>query len=178
MKKYKQKRKLITIQCDGCKINFEKPESEYNRNINKGRRNFCSRECVGKHNYSHLKKSKSPKISNFSSNKKSFFTPYKYYMKLVKQRFKDYDITLEDLHNQWEKQKGICPYSGIKLKLSTHSNILKNPITTASLDRVDSSKGYLKDNIQFVSRSINFMKGEMSHKETIQLCKLIAKKYK
>ena len=83
----------------------------------------------------------------------------------------------QDLKQQWEKQKGKCIYSGIDLELSKHNKIVKNPITSASLDRIDSSKGYIKGNIQFVSRSINYMKGEMNHKETIHLCKLIANFY-
>lgn len=64
-------------------------------------------------------------------------------------------------------------YSGIKLTLP--SFVKKNSkITTASLDRIDSSKPYTKGNVQFVSTSINFMKGELSHDDTILLCKQIA----
>ena len=46
--KYKQNRKLITIKCDCCGKEFEKPLSEYNRNIKLGRANYCSRACSGK----------------------------------------------------------------------------------------------------------------------------------
>ena len=48
MLKYKQNRKLITIKCDCCGKEFEKPVSEYNRNIKLGRANYCSRTCSGK----------------------------------------------------------------------------------------------------------------------------------
>ncbi len=178
MKKYKQNRKLVTIKCDGCQIEFSKPESEYKRNLSKNRRNFCSRSCIGKHNHNHLENFIKPDISKYSNNRKNIYTPYKYYMKGVKQRFHNYNITLEDLKIQWEKQNEICPYSGIKLKLSTHNQIIKNKIICASLDRIDSSKGYITGNIQFVSQAINYMKNNMSHEETIILCKLIANNYK
>lgn len=178
MKKYKQKRKLVGVKCDGCNVMFNKPESEYKRNLKLNRRNFCTRSCVGKHNNSQLDPYKGNLSNLISNNRDDEYTPYKYYMKLVRQRYKEYNITLVDLHNQWELQKGICPYSGIKLILSTHSKIEKNPIYSASVDRIDSSKGYTKDNIQFTSRAINHMKGQMSHEDTLLLCNLISQKYK
>ena len=48
MLKYKQNRKLITVKCDCCGKEFEKPLSEYNRNVKLGRANYCSRACSGK----------------------------------------------------------------------------------------------------------------------------------
>lgn len=178
MKKYKQKRKLISVICNYCKCTFEKPESEYNRNITLDRRNYCSRNCTGK-----SVKVLNPNriifdLSPYYGNRKDEFTEYKYYLKIVRNRFKEYNITLEDLRNQWILQEGICPYSGIKLELSTHTKKSYDPLLIASLDRIDSSKGYIVGNIQFVSKSINFMKGELTHEDTIRLCKIIAFNYK
>lgn len=36
----------------------------------------------------------------------------------------------------------------------------------ASLDRIDSSKGYIKGNVQFVATPINYLKGTMSDETT------------
>lgn len=47
---------------------------------------------------------------------------------------------------------------------------------TASLDRIDSSKPYIIDNIQWVHKDINFMKRTYSHDYFIKLCKLVANK--
>lgn len=44
---------------------------------------------------------------------------------------------------------------------------------TASLDRIDSSKGYLENNVQWVHKDINWMKQDYSHEEFLQYCKLI-----
>lgn len=176
--KYKQKRKLVKVKCDGCGTTFEKPASEHKRSTALKRRTFCTRSCVGKNNHKHLDKYKG-NISNLKSdNRKDEVTPYKYYMKNIKQRYKTIDITLQDLHEQWVNQEGICPYSGISLILSTHSKIEKNAIYSASVDRIDSSKGYIKGNIQFTSRAMNHMKHTMSHEDTVILCKLIAQNYK
>ena len=43
----------------------------------------------------------------------------------------------------------------------------------ASVDRIDSSKPYIKDNIQFVSRNMNYAKNIMSHEQMLEFIKLI-----
>ena len=167
---YKHNRKTIEITCDGCEIIFNKTKKDYDRNIRIGRKSYCTRSCAGKHNIN-------TRLLN-TNNRENEFTPYKYYMKVVRQRDKEYNITLEDLQIQWIAQKGICPYSGVQLILSTHSKQIKDPIHAASLDRTDSAEGYIKGNIQFTSKAMNYMKGEMSHQETLNLCKIIANHYK
>lgn len=79
-------------------------------------------------------------------------------------------LIFEDLELQWEKQKGICPYLKIQLILPTHKTVSKcrenyPSYMYASLDRIDSSKPYTKDNIQFISRNLNYAKHTMSHDE-------------
>ena len=166
---YKHNKKLIELKCDGCGTIYNKPEKDYKRNLRVGRKSYCTRTCAGKHNKNtHL----------IPGNRNDAFTPYKYYLKNVKQRFKNHNITLVDLQNQWLQQKGICPYSGVKLILSTHSKRESNSIYAASLDRINSNLGYVKGNIQFTSRATNYMKGEMTHEETLNLCKIISTNYK
>jgi hypothetical protein len=46
---------------------------------------------------------------------------------------------------------------------------------TASLDRIDSSKGYTKNNIQWIYKPINSMKRDYTQERFIELCKLVAK---
>ena len=82
-------------------------------------------------------------------------------------------MTLQDIKKQWEYQKGICPYTDIKLEFKTNNNFKK-----ASLDRIDSNKLYEKGNIEFVSMPINYMKHTMSVEKTIEFCKIIGKKWK
>lgn len=80
-------------------------------------------------------------------------------------------VSIEDLKDIWNKQNGYCAYSNLKLVLPTHSDICPDaPYKVASVDRIDSSKPYTKDNIQFVSRTINYAKNSMSHQE---MCKFI-----
>lgn len=177
MKKYKQNRKLIEISCDFCRQLFEKPISEYNRNKSLNRHNFCSRSCCGKFSNQNRENRVYSHLLNYRYDKSDIYTEFRYCLRNCKKRFQEVDIDLEYLKQLWESQQGICPYSGVKLQLSTYKNIVKNPIYSASLDRIDSSKGYIKGNVQFISISINYMKNTMSHEDTLNLCKIITEHF-
>lgn len=84
------------------------------------------------------------------------------------------DLSIQDLESVWENQKGLCPYSGVSLQMPSYRQ-KNNLIYTASLDRIESHLPYSRDNVQFVSAAINHMKGELSHEQTIELCRMIAK---
>jgi hypothetical protein len=101
---------------------------------------------------------------------------FKYLFRMIKNNSnrKESFLVIEDLKEVWHKQNGTCPYTKIKLKLPTNSN--PNPdisYNMASVDRIDSSKPYTKENIQFVSRNINYAKNTMSHEETLNFIKII-----
>lgn len=81
-----------------------------------------------------------------------------------------------DIKYAWElflKQNKKCAISGIPLNFAKTSGNLKDG--TASLDRIDSSKGYEKDNIQWVHKDINRMKSDFDENYFIKICNLIAK---
>jgi hypothetical protein len=67
-----------------------------------------------------------------------------------------YSITVEDLKQIWDAQRGLCPYTGWKLKLRSKEKV---PIL-ASVDRIDSSLGYVKTNVQFVSLIAQYAKND------------------
>jgi hypothetical protein len=46
---------------------------------------------------------------------------------------------------------------------------------TASLDRIDSSKGYVEGNVQWVHKRINIMKNDLSDSEFIEWCRVVSK---
>jgi hypothetical protein len=171
------KRKLGTCSCDNCGTEFEKPQSEILRNKKLGRQNFCSRTCVGLNNIKNFGDGKNKyDISKHSGWKKDEFTKFRYHFRNIKSRNKEVNITLEDLRDVWDTQQETCPYLGIKLILNSYSKIKKDPITSASLDRIDSSKGYVKGNIQWISRAVNLMKNDMSENELLKIFELIIEK--
>lgn len=179
MTKYKQKRKLVRIKCDFCGTEFEKPKSEYDRNIKLNRHNFCSRSCSGKYVSSlNLPPSQAQlnnreRIKNFCGNRASEYSPFLYVMRTIRNRFKNVDVDVEYLKEVWERQKGICPYTKLKLILPTYK-ISPDTKYRASLDRIDSTKGYIKGNVQFISTPINYLKNTMSDEETKSFLKEIA----
>jgi hypothetical protein len=46
------------------------------------------------------------------------------------------------------------------------------------LDRIDSSKGYTIDNVQWVHKIVNIMKHDVEEKEFFNWCKLITERNK
>ena len=172
-------RKLGSCQCDSCGITFEKPQSEIIRNKKLNRKNFCSRTCVGKNNIKNFGDgSNNYDISKHSANRRDDYTKFKYHFRNVLKRNKEVDVTIEDLKELWEQQNGICPYLKIKLHLNTYSKIKKDPIISASLDRIDSSKGYVKGNIQWISRSMNYLKNDMTEQQIQEVINLIQRQKK
>lgn len=81
-------------------------------------------------------------------------------------------ITVDDLEDLYTNQNGLCVYSKLPLTLQPHQ------LTTISLDRIDSSKGYINGNIQLVGTAINKMKLNYSGTQFIQLCCCVAQNYK
>ncbi len=47
-------------------------------------------------------------------------------------------------------------------------------VHTASIDRIDSDRGYVVDNVQLVHKDINFMKQSFSQSYFVEMCKKIA----
>ena len=77
----------------------------------------------------------------------------------------DYDLDAEFLWKLYAQQNKRCILSGLPLVLN------KN----ASLDRIDSSGGYTKDNVQWVHVVVNKMKIDLKQEEFIAMAKTIAK---
>lgn len=86
----------------------------------------------------------------------------------------DFNITIEDAWKQFEKQGGICAISGVEIKFSIKNKQLNAEQNTASLDRIDSNKGYTIDNIQWLHKNVNIMKMHLSQEEFIKWSNLVA----
>lgn len=80
-------------------------------------------------------------------------------------------VTIEDVWGLFLKQDRKCKLSNLELTFSRSRNIAG---ATASLDRIDSSKGYDSDNIQWVHKDINRMKFDLPQEDFIKYCKAIA----
>jgi len=75
---------------------------------------------------------------------------------------KGWYITINDVLALWEHQCGRCAITGIPMQ-----HIRKSPYSI-SIDRIDSSKGYIASNIQLVCYCINLAKNVFSDQEIRQ----------
>lgn len=91
------------------------------------------------------------------------------------------NIDGQDVLEMYRIQEGKCSYSGRPIKLyykksTTKRNEPKKGLNSryhdrASLDRIDSNRGYTKDNVHLVTFPINMAKNDYSHEAFIQLCR-------
>ena len=170
--------KKSIVVCSGCGCSFEKENRYIKSAEKKGRRHFCSLKCQAVHegasrfpgdswnkserNIQHLK--------SISGNSRDEYTGFRILLSSCKKRNKECDVDLPYLKYLWEKQNGKCAITGVDLKLEASYN--KN--YQASIDRIDSSKGYLKGNIRFTSVSVNWLKSNLDDNhlnEFIEICK-------
>lgn len=142
-----------------CTCACGKTEIVLHSDFKRGRRRCC-RDC----------------IYNFRCGHNSpHFKGYKgiigdYWGKLTKgaiNRQLPFDITPKDAWELYLQQGGRCAYTGYDLKLKRN---FKDQNWTASLDRIDSSKGYSLDNVQWVHKNVNRMKLDFSEDEFIEWC--------
>lgn len=80
------------------------------------------------------------------------------------------NITIQDIEDQLQSQDFKCALTGRSLVFGFR------PIAeyTASVDRIDSKLGYLKNNIQILHKDVNFSKQSYSQDEFILMCKEVA----
>lgn len=87
------------------------------------------------------------------------------------------DIDLEYLYELYNNQNGKCAYSGITM---TASDIVGNgrSSTSISIDRIDSNKGYVKENVVLVCWKVNAAKSDLTMVEFIEMCKAVCENFK
>lgn len=166
-------RKYIKLNCEKCGKQFERELKEHTRNLKKNRKAFCGISCAV--SYSNII---NPRINSYQnlidyfkynkhfSRKRDEYSVFRECVRRANSRIKqkpaklsnsNLDIDYLFLKQLWDKQGGICPYSKIKMILPIDVYDRALP-TTASLDRIDSSRGYCKDNVQFVCLFVNYAK--------------------
>jgi len=82
----------------------------------------------------------------------------------------EYAVTPEFLWNLYLKQNKRCALSGVEIKFG---NQYKKIPFTASLDRIDSSKGYIESNVQWVHKLVNQIKWDLSQEEFLRWIDII-----
>lgn len=178
---------MVELICINCKIKFQRSLKEHIRSIKLNRKEFCSNSCgteyysrQGLYDKAHIKAlpllRKYNKINSRKVDKLSCIR--KYYLSIVsRSKRKNWKLilSLQDLKDIWDKQNGKCYYTGINLKLPKNSSGFKNLVSPwkTSVERLDSSKQYTKDNVVFCCFMANVCKNRFSKEEMFEFCKLI-----
>jgi hypothetical protein len=80
----------------------------------------------------------------------------------------DFNLTLEDV-----SEYSVCPVFGFELVRGDGKPQFNSP----SVDRIDSSKGYTKDNVQILSQLANAMKQNATPEQLIAFAEWVLKTY-
>ena len=86
----------------------------------------------------------------------------------------EFCLSKQYLWNLFLQQNKKCALSGIDLIL--YPSVKDRTSGTASLDRKDRTKGYLENNVQWVHKDINCIKGKLNEKELFYWCNLVTNK--
>lgn len=132
-----------------------------------GKPQFCSCQCANAYNHNKIdwKELHSIKIKQDST--------FNYLLRQILRRkigkLQSCKIDIAYLKQLWESQRGICPYTGLKMIFPTHWKEMTrvHSLEKVSLDRIDSSRGYVKGNVEFVCLGVNYAKNRWSRQEAI-----------
>lgn len=173
------------LVCKKCQKTFSRSVGEVHRNADLKRDTFCSIACATS---SRLLGKKNPRaILNFGDKRcigrdLDDLSPFRWFLKVCKCRSserpeaKQLELSAEDLKKTWEDQKGVCPLTGWKMQLPRGSHACWEGIPwfkRPSLDRKDSKRGYVRDNVRFVARIVNFAKNAGTDNDVLEFCEAV-----
>lgn len=84
----------------------------------------------------------------------------------AKERDLPFEVSMEFLWQKLVEQDHRCKLSGLPI----HLNIRTAKTSTASVDRINSTKGYTPENVQWLHKDVNLMKLDMTEERFIELC--------
>jgi len=166
-------------KCTKC--NIFKPNSEYSRDNTraKGRdRAYVTqcKKCRALYMKDELSK-ENKKVSRKKQNKKHRLSVIFNSSKgNAKKKGIEHSISLNYLEELWNNQNGLCYYTN-KPMLKSLENIKDNH-DSVSIDRIDSSKGYIIGNIVLCRWVINRMKNDLSNSYFLETISEIYKNFK
>lgn len=89
-----------------------------------------------------------------------------------------FDVSQEYLWSLFTDQGCRCAMTGLPISMGCRSTRSVHGISylgrTASLDRIDSSVGYVPGNVRWVHKVVNVMRSDMTDEEFVNWCRLVA----
>ena len=143
--KYDEEHAIKCAQC-GKPFVFRGGKTHFDRNDN----HYCSIKCLGEHNR------KYKELHNKSNKRYSIWCSAK---RRAKKKGFEFNITLDDI----PQIPDVCPVLGIPIIINVGEHCPSD--NSPSLDRIDSSKGYIKGNIRIISNRANRIKADATAEE-------------
>lgn len=84
----------------------------------------------------------------------------------------EFSATIQEMWDKFLEQGSKCAISGVPLVFAGYNSHKKQ---TASLDRIDSRKGYALDNLQWIHKDLQWMKGTFIQKDFLAWVETIAR---
>lgn len=152
--------KKITTNCVNCgkEIKYKKSHFEKTKN------HTCSRTCTGEFRKKLYKGDGNPKSLKLTKYEMYFWSRVKTCQLRAKNKDMNCDIDYKYLQKLFEEQSGKCYYSNIDMRIDG-----KKGFDTASVDRVDSNKGYVKGNVVWCINAVNTMKSNYDMDTVIKI---------
>lgn len=123
-----------------------------------------------KSRYEKTSGSKNYRFKGYEEIRAGFWNGYKESARVRKIPF---EITMKYAWGLYEAQGRKCTLSGVPIGFGPNR---QNSLTTASLDRLDNSKGYVEGNVQWVHKVVNIMRNVLSIPEFLVWCEKIARR--
>lgn len=150
--------KIIT--CDICGKEFKHSSISIKKT--------CSKECLKKKHKTYIKKRR---VSEFDISLR--FILYGIKSRSKKEGYET-NIDFKYLKELFNNQNGKCKRTGVNFDLTIYcDNKLKRSPNSMSIDRIDNTKGYVKENIQLVCLMYNLCKNHWSEEEVLAFCKRV-----
>ena len=184
---WKYERTDVKLTCEFCGEEFWRKSREHARSLKLNRKEYCSLKCAAAASNAITPRHASPediaRIKQYARNRADEFTRFRWFLARVrardKKRERKSDLTLEYLVDIWDKQKGICPLSGVSLNLpNTTTGFKQSDPYNASLDRIDPNKWYTQKNVRFIALIANFTKAQWTDQEVMEFCYSVVKHQK
>lgn len=152
--------KVSTIVCAACGKEKEISDKEHNRKLKKGTPFYCGRRCAAVNN--NKKRTPEQKAAGVLNLLKGYdIRRHKKYRfgkirRKLNQREPNHEISEELIEKMWNDQEGKCAFSGLSMSVPGWGE--RNKPNTISIDRINSDRGYLANNVQLVCYSLNLAK--------------------
>lgn len=148
-------------KCPGCGVQF-KPITY--------KQIYCCKSCGDKVRSKDPARQQRYKMHQINYNSKSV---RHFLMRLLNKKSRGRHLDIDYVLGIYDAQKGRCALSGVEMThIAGHGRVPTN----ISIDRIDSSKGYVKGNIQLVCCAVNVAKSNWPQQDFIEMCKRVADK--